>query len=140
MFKNSTKVAVIVLIGAACAALAPLARPAAAQTPAPTVVRTVLKQQDLNIPGYAMALVAVEIPVGGREGRHMHPGTLMAYVQQGAITLDYEGKPTTTYNVGDTFYVEPGKVHEGMNKGTVPVKLVATFVFEKSKPMTTQVP
>ncbi len=140
MFKNSIKVAMFVFVAAACSGWAALANQAAAPQ-APTVVRKVLLQQDLaSMPGYAAALVAVEIPVGGREGRHMHPGTLVAYVQQGALTLDYEGKPTMTYQVGDTFAVEPGKVHEGMNKGTVPVKLVATFVFDKSKPMTTQVP
>jgi quercetin dioxygenase-like cupin family protein len=141
MLKKSVEVTAIVFVAAAFSGWAGLANPAAAQQPAPTVVRKVLLQQDLaSMPGYAAALVAVEIPVGGREGRHMHPGTLVAYVQQGALTLDYEGKPTVTYQVGDTFAVEPGKVHEGMNKGQVPVKLIATFVFDKSKPMTTQVP
>jgi quercetin dioxygenase-like cupin family protein len=140
MFKNSLKVAPIVLAALTFSGQAPLANQAAAPQ-APTVVRKVMLQQDLaSMPGYAAALVSVEIPVGGREGRHMHPGTLVAYVQQGTLTLDHEGKPTATLQVGDTFSVEPGKVHEGMNKGTVPVKLVATFVFEKSKPMTTQVP
>src|SRR6266550_8010707 len=110
MFKNSVKVSVIALVAAAFSSWAPLTHPAAAQQ-APTVVRTVLLQQDLPIPGYAAALVAVEIPVGGREGRHLHPGTLVAYVREGALTLDYEGKPTVTYKVGDTFSVEPGKVH-----------------------------
>ena len=139
MFKNSLKVAAIVLALVAYSSWGPLADPAAAQQP--TVKRTVLNQQDLtNNPGYAAALVAVELPVGAREGRHMHPGTLIAQVQEGTLTLDYEGKPTMEYKVGDTFYVEPGKTHEGMNKGTVPVKLIATFVFPKDKAMTIQVP
>jgi quercetin dioxygenase-like cupin family protein len=85
-------------------------------------------------------MVSVELPPGAREGRHMHSGTLVAFVREGALTLDYEGKPTMTYNVGDTFTVDPGKLHEGMNKGNVTTRLVATFVYEKSKPMTTQVP
>ena len=45
-----------------------------------------------------------------------------------------------TYTVGQTFPVDAGKVHEGMNKGNVTTRLVATFVYEKAKPMTTQVP
>jgi quercetin dioxygenase-like cupin family protein len=138
MLKNSGKIAAIVLVVAAFSSWGPLANPAVAQQP--TVKRTVLNQQDLSIPGYVAALVAVELPVGAREGRHMHPGTLIAQVQEGTLTLDYEGKPTMQYKVGDTFYVEPGKIHEGMNKGTVPVKLIATFVFPKDKPMTIQVP
>jgi quercetin dioxygenase-like cupin family protein len=96
-------------------------------------------QQDLNIPGYTAALVLVEIPVGGREGRHTHPGTLVVYVQEGALTLDYEGKPTKTYKAGESFSVEPGKIHEGINKGNTPIKAIATAVVEKGKPLTTQV-
>ena len=140
MLKSAIKVTVLVLVVAALFSWAPLARSAAAQA-APTVTRTVLTQKDLPMPGgYVAALVSVELPVGAREGRHMHSGTLVAYVKEGALTLDYEGKPTVTYNVGETFTVDPGKVHEGMNKGSVPTRLVATFVFEKAKPMTTQVP
>jgi quercetin dioxygenase-like cupin family protein len=116
----------------------------AAQQPnapaAPTVTRTPLLTQALPMPGgFVATLVSVSLPVGAREGRHMHSGTLVAYVAEGALTLDHEGKPTVTYKTGETFSVEPGKVHEGMNKGSVPTKLVATFVFPKDQPMTTQV-
>jgi quercetin dioxygenase-like cupin family protein len=137
MVKTSLKIAVIALVVAGSASAQ---QPPAAPT-GPTVTRTVLLQKDLPMPGgYVATLVSVELPVGAREGRHMHAGTLVAYVKEGALTLDYAGKPTVTYNVGDTFSVEPGAVHEGMNKGSVPTRLVATFVFEKAKPMTTQVP
>jgi quercetin dioxygenase-like cupin family protein len=105
----------------------------------PTVTRKVLLQQDLNIPGYSAALVSVEVPVGGREGKHTHPGTLMVYVQEGTFTLEYEGKPTKTYKPGESFSVEPGKIHEGINTGSTPVRAIATFVVEKGKPLTTQV-
>ena len=45
---------------------------------APTVVRKVLNQQDLPMPGnYSLAVVSVDIPVGGREGKHSHPGALI---------------------------------------------------------------
>ena len=113
--------------------------PAHASAQAPAVTRTVLLQHDTSIPGYAAVLVAVEIPVGGREGRHTHPGTLVARVEQGDLTLDYEGQPTKTYKTGEAFFVDAGKIHEGINKGTMPVKLLATFVVDKSKPLTSQV-
>ena len=104
---------------------------------APTVVRKVLMQQDVPN-GAQLAVVSVEIPVGGREGRHTHSGPLIVYVQEGALTLDYEGKPTVTYKVGETFFVEAGKIHEGINKGTVPIKALASFVTPKGAPLTTQ--
>ena len=137
MLKSFVKGTVMGLVVAAFFSWGPVASSATAQQP--TVTRKVLLQQDLAIPGYVAALVAVEIPVGGREGKHTHSGTLVAYVQEGAVTLDYEGKPTVTYKAGDTFYVEQGKIHEGINNGKAPVKVLATFVVEKGKPITTQV-
>ncbi len=107
---------------------------------APTVTRSVLNQQDLAVPGYASALVRVELPPGAREGRHRHPGTLIAMVQQGTMTLEYVGKGTMEYKVGETFHVAPGTVHEGMNKSSGPVTLIASFVFPKDQPMTIPVP
>jgi quercetin dioxygenase-like cupin family protein len=133
MLRNSLKLAVVALVVFAGSA-------GAQQPAAPTVTRTPLLTQDLPMPGgFVATLVSVELPPGAREGRHKHSGTLVAYVKEGALTLDYEGKPTVTYTVGQTFSVEPGKVHEGMNKGSVKTMLVATFVFPKAEPMTTQV-
>ena len=82
----------------------------------------------------------MEIPAGGREGRHTHPGLAMIHVEEGTLTLDYEGKPTVGYKPGESFFVEAGKVHEGMNKGTTPVTAIATFIVPKGQPITTQVP
>lgn len=138
MLENRFNVKLVLIIAAILAILLPAWTNSAAQQ-APSVTRKVLMQQDLTIPGYTAALVSVEIPVGGREGRHTHPGTIIVYVQDGTLTLDYEGKPTKAYKAGETFSVEPGKVHEGINKGNTPVKALASFVVEKGKPLTTQV-
>jgi len=136
MLKKSIKLTVLALIVAAGSVAAQ--QPAASKTP--TVTRTPLVTKDLPMPGgFVATLVRVDLPVGAREGRHVHSGTLVAYVKEGALTLDHEGKPTVTYKAGETFSVEPGNVHEGMNKGDVPAQLIATFVYPKDKPMTTQV-
>jgi quercetin dioxygenase-like cupin family protein len=134
MYRRAMMVGTIASIAIAAAYL-----PATAQQ-APTVKRTVLLQHDTSVPGYEAVLVAVEIPAGGREGRHTHPGLAMIHVEEGTLTLDYEGKPTMSYKPGDSFFVEAGKVHEGMNKGTTLVKAIATFVIPKGQPVTTQVP
>ena len=139
MCRYSINATIAVLAAAAFLSL-PSPTHSAAPAQQPTVTRKVLLQQDLPIPGFTAALVAVEIPVGGREGRHTHPGTVMVYVQEGALTLDYEGKPTATYKAGQTFSVEPGKTHEGINKGSTPVRAIASFIVEKGKPLTTQAP
>ena len=131
----------LVIIGAGLVGLAALSvTPISASAQQPTVQRKVLLTQDLPIAGHQIVMAAVEIPAGGREGRHTHPGALVVYIQEGVLTFDYEGKPTTTYKAGESFYVEAGKIHEGINKETSPVKAIATFVVEKGKPLTTQVP
>jgi quercetin dioxygenase-like cupin family protein len=104
---------------------------------APTVVRTVLMQQDAP-GGNTLSMVQVTIPVGGREGRHTHPGPLIVHVISGAFSLDYEGRPNITYKAGDTFYVEPNHVHEGINRGTEPAVGIAAFVTPKGEALTKQ--
>jgi quercetin dioxygenase-like cupin family protein len=138
MYMNRINIKVVLIAAAVLAILLPAWTNSAAPQ-APSVTRKVLMQQDLNIPGYTTALVSVEIPVGGREGRHTHPGTIMVYVQEGTLTLDYEGMPTKAYKAGEVFSVAPGKIHEGINKGNTPIKALASFVVEKGKPLTTQV-
>src|SRR6516165_9324632 len=131
----------LVTIGAALVGLAALSvTPTPASAQQPTVQRKVLLTQDLPIAGHQIVMAAVEIPAGGREGRHTHAGALVVYIQEGVLTFDYEGKPTMTYKAGDSFYIEPGKIHEGINKGTSPVKAIATFVIEKGKPLTSPAP
>jgi quercetin dioxygenase-like cupin family protein len=138
MPKNTIKnVAMLFALATLCSLALVVVTPAVAQQP--SVTRKVLLRQDSAIPGYEEVLVAVEIPVGGREGRHTHPGSVLIYVQEGTLTFDYEGKPTATYNPGDAFHVEPDKIHEGINNGKTPVKVLATFVLRKGVPMTTQV-
>jgi quercetin dioxygenase-like cupin family protein len=106
----------------------------------PTVERRVLLQQDLPIPGYQNVLIAVTLPAGGREGRHTHPGSLLVHVLDGVLTLEHDGRPTATYKPGETVHIEPGRVHEGMNKGTTPVRIIASLVAEKGKPLAPPAP
>jgi len=102
----------------------------------PEVKRTVLLRHDTPAPGFEAVLVRVEIPVGGREGRHTHPGLVMIHVEEGTLSLDTEGKPTTDYKPGDSVVVEAGKIHEGINKGSIPIKVIATFVIPKGATLT----
>jgi quercetin dioxygenase-like cupin family protein len=103
------------------------------------IQRKVLLQQD-GPPGYQTVLTSVEIPVGVSEIRHTHPGMLVVYVLEGTLALETEGRPRTTYKPGDSFYVDAGKIHQGINTGNVPVKIAATLVAEKGKPMSMPAP
>ena len=103
------------------------------------VERKVLLQEDAAVPGYQISLIDVTIAAGAREGQHTHPGTLVGQVQQGELMLEKQGLPTQTYKAGESFSVKPGQIHEGMNHGKTPIKILVTVVAEKGKPLTTQV-
>ena len=95
---------------------------------------------DAGDPAANVVMAAVEIPTGFRSGRHTHPGVVVANVQEGVLMLDHEGRPTATYKAGDTVFVEAGKIHEDINNGTTPIKLIAAYVVEKGKPLTSPAP
>jgi quercetin dioxygenase-like cupin family protein len=83
----------VITVGALAIGLAALftsvtSLPATAQEP--TLQRKILLTHDLAIPGYQTVMGAVEIPAGGREGRHTHPGAVVVYIQEGVLTFDYE--------------------------------------------------
>lgn len=107
---------------------------------APAVKRTVLLKQDMTIPGREVVMALVELPPGATEGRHTHPAEVYVFVQEGTISLEREGKPTESLKAGDFFYIAPGQIHQGTNKGSATARLSAVFVAEKGKPLTTQVP
>ena len=121
------------------AAIIVMAPPSMLHAQQPNVVRKVLIRQDLPIPGYEVVQVMGSLPPGGREGMHTHPGTLVAYVLEGAVTVERKGQPTVTYKAGSSFVIKAGVVHEGINNGKVPYKALVTYIVQTGKPLTTQV-
>ena len=78
-----------------------------AQAPA-TVTRKIVLKQDMTIPGREAVMALVELPPGSAEGKHTHPAEVYAFVQEGTILLQAEGKPDATLKAGDVFYIAPG--------------------------------
>jgi len=107
---------------------------------APAVKRTILLKQEMTIPGREAVMASVDLPPGSAEGRHTHPAEVFAFVQEGTISLEIEGKPTVTLKAGEIFYLAPGQIHQAVNNSTAPAKLAAAFVAEKGKPLTTPAP
>jgi len=103
------------------------------------IERKMLLQKE-GPPGYQTIVNLLEFAPGAREVRHTHPGALSGYVLEGTLTLEHEGRPTTAYKAGEAFYVDPGKIHVGMNDGAAPLKFIATLVVEKDKPASSPAP
>jgi quercetin dioxygenase-like cupin family protein len=127
----------IVRVSAVVAVMAVAGGPALHSQQAPTVKRNILLREDMSNPDRQAVMVLVELPPGAAEGRHTHPAELYAFVLEGVIALESEGSPTATLKAGDVVHVAPGKVHQAVNNGNVTAKLVAVFVAEKGKPLST---
>ena len=133
--KCSTSKIIAACSAAAFVALAGSQMASAQDAPAPKP-KIVLKQDLEGVSGKEVALSLVEFPPGSAEVPHTHPAELFVFVREGEVSLETEGKPTTSYKVGDVFSVGTGKVHRVSNNGTVVARTVAFFVAEKGKPLT----
>ena len=112
---------------------------AIAQTPAPAIKRTILQKTDVG-GNQETILGLAEIAPGGSTGKHSHPGIETGYVLEGSATLDIEGMPAIAMSAGTSYLIAAGKVHDAKNTGSVPVKVLATYVVEKGKPLATAAP
>src|SRR4051812_30484420 len=95
-------------------ALAGIVAAAAAQQPAlmqPTFKRTVIQQGDLSIAGREVVTAIAEFQPGATVGRHTHPGEEAAYILEGTLLLEQDGKPSVTLGAGQTFLIPAGGVH-----------------------------
>jgi quercetin dioxygenase-like cupin family protein len=76
----------------------------------------------------------ITVPPGGETGWHKHAVPLFGYILEGALTVDYGDKGTHTYNAGDGLLEAMNWPHNGMNKGAVPVKILAVYAGAKGIP------
>jgi quercetin dioxygenase-like cupin family protein len=101
----------------------------------PGFKRTVIQKQDLSVAGREVVQAVAEIPGGMNAGRHTHPGEEVGYLLEGSLTLMVEGKPPVTIKPGESFFVPAGVVHDGRAEGSGVVKVLATYIVEKGKPL-----
>jgi quercetin dioxygenase-like cupin family protein len=98
--------------------------------------------QPIQYPSGAGKVTAaiVTVPPGGQTGWHSHEVPLFGYVLEGVLTVDYGSKGIKTYKAGDSWMEAMNWPHNGMNKGTVPVKLIAVYMGGGDKANTVKVP
>ena len=106
---------------------------------APGFKRTVLQQGDLSVPGREAVTAVAEFQPGASPGRHTHPGEEIGYVLEGKVVLEQEGKPAATLNAGQTFLIPAGTIHNATNTGSGTARILATYIVEKGKPLTTPI-
>ena len=112
--------------------------PAVAQQPEP-VKRTVLQKNDFPGDKMTTLVVLIEIAPNFVVAKHTHPGLETGYVQDGEVTLTYDGQPEKTVKKGDG-YTNPASVPHIAKAGPQGVKLISTFVVDKDKPLAAPAP
>jgi quercetin dioxygenase-like cupin family protein len=105
----------------------------------PGFKRVELQKHDLGIAGHEAVLARGELSVGAATPKHTHPGEEVAYVLEGQVSFEAEGKPPLTLKAGDVFFVPAGQVHSAKNVGTTPAKILSTYIVEKGKPLAAMV-
>jgi quercetin dioxygenase-like cupin family protein len=100
--------------------------------------RTVLHQKDLSVAGREVVLGRADFPKGTSTGKHTHPGDESSYVAEGTLSIVIEGVPKTV-KAGESFFVPAGAVHDAINIDAGNTTVIANYIIEKGKPVTTPV-
>ena len=108
-----------------------------AQSQQPGVKRTDLLRHDLGVPGREVIQVRVDFAPGVAFPPHSHPGEEIAYVIEGLLEYQLEGKPPVTLKPGEVLFIPAGTIHSAKNVGTVNAAELATYIVEKGKPLVT---
>jgi quercetin dioxygenase-like cupin family protein len=107
----------------------------AAQVQQSGIKRTDLLRHDLSVPGRELVQVRVDFAPGVAFGKHSHPGEEIAYVLEGSLEYQLEGKPPVTLKAGDALFIPAGTIHSAKNVGKGNGAELATYIVEKGKPL-----
>lgn len=84
--------------------------------------------------GKEAVLVLREMPPGKESGKHTQSGTEIAYILEGSVIFEMQGKPPVMLKAGDSFQTGARQVHNVKNaSATAPAKALVFYVVEKGK-------
>jgi quercetin dioxygenase-like cupin family protein len=106
-----------------------------AQSQQPGITRADLLRHDLSIPGREVIQVRVDFAPGVAFPPHSHPGEEIAYVIEGLLEYQFEGKPPVTLKPGEALFIPAGTIHSAKNVGSGNAAELATYLVEKGKPL-----
>jgi len=85
-----------------------------------------------------VSILIVEIPPGKQTGWHKHPVPIFGYVESGDLTVKFADGTKRHFHPGDALAEAVNVLHNGINEGTEPVKLLIFVAGEKNMPFTIQ--
>jgi quercetin dioxygenase-like cupin family protein len=99
------------------------------------ITRTDVQRNDLNVAGREVIQVRVDFAPGVAFARHSHPGAEIAYVLNGTLEYQLDGKPPVTLKAGEALFIPAGAIHSAKNGGSGNAAELATYIVEKGKPL-----
>jgi quercetin dioxygenase-like cupin family protein len=106
-----------------------------AQAQQPGVTRTDLLRHGLSVSGREVIQVRVDFAPGVAFPPHSHPGEEIAYVIEGVLEYQMDGKPPVTLKAGEALFIPARTIHSAKNVGSVNAAELATYLVEKGKPL-----
>ncbi|WP_425259990.1 cupin domain-containing protein [Rubrivivax sp. RP6-9] len=105
-----------------------------AQQPA-GIKRSAALQHDLGVADRTVIQVRVDFAPGASFGSHTHPGAEVAYVLEGTIEYELQGRAPLQLKAGEALFIPAGVVHAARNVGAGNAAELATCIVEKNKPI-----
>ena len=105
----------------------------------PSVTAKTILQTEVKGGVFEEAVVQVyQFEPGAALQWHIHPDAHeIAYILDGALTLEIDGQGSRVLRAGDASHVAPNVVHRGSTDPALGVKLVAVRFKPKDKPLVT---
>ena len=101
------------------------------------IKRTDVLRHDLEVAEREVIQVRVDFAPGVAFARHSHPGAEIAYVLEGTLEYQLDGRPPVTLKAGEALFIPAGVIHTAKNVGSVNAAELATYIVEKGKPLLT---
>lgn len=99
------------------------------------IQRTDLIKNEISAPGHEAVQVRVDIEPGTASIKHSHPGEEIAYVLEGSLEYQLEGRDPVTLQAGQALFIPAGVAHVAKNVGTTKASELATYIVAKDAPL-----
>jgi quercetin dioxygenase-like cupin family protein len=96
--------------------------------PAEDTVSVLMKQRLADMTGKEGTVITVDYAPGEASELHFHPGSVFAYVLEGAVVSQLEGSEPTTYTKGQSWYESP-KIPHVVSKNASKTERAKLLVF-----------
>jgi quercetin dioxygenase-like cupin family protein len=114
-----------------------------AQVPPSETLAPLLERELPNVPGKTFTSATVTFPPAARAVPHRHGDAFVyAYVLEGTVSSQLEGRPDRVYHHGESWSEDPGAHHlsTANTSSTEPAKLLVVFIADNGQPLKTDDP